>query len=71
VTIEVRLARPEDAGQFALTFSSAFSHAADAERWSVYLKDVGYDRSHAAWEYDMFLGTAQDWRFTIRVPGGA
>jgi predicted acetyltransferase len=70
VSIEVRLARPEDAGQFARTFSSAFSQASDAERWGEYLTDVGYDRSHAAWEDDQIVGTAQAWRFSLSVPGG-
>jgi predicted acetyltransferase len=71
MTIEVRLARPEDVGQYALTFSSAFSHAVDAERWGEFLCEVGYDRSHAAWEGDQLVGTAQAWRFRMSVPGGA
>ena len=67
----MRLARPDDAAQFALTFASAFSQTADAERWSGYLADVGHDRSHAACEGDQIVGIGQAWRFGISVPGGA
>jgi predicted acetyltransferase len=69
--IEVGLARPEDAAEYALTFGSAFSHAADAERWGEHLRDVGYDRSHAAWDGGQLVGTAQAWRLRTSVPGGA